>query len=278
MRSARVCRLDECGAALTRNQARPGVSVAYPAGVLSALTNAAAGRRFACVALRFPQPSLARCSRAKASNTSTPSETQTMRYDPATLWSDFQISFCRAIHAADEAQMRAAWRSPGTRTHFYANELMSRVARDLGLEPSSSEWMTVDYTLWSRSDAGEPTPAVLIESENNSFDAAHEVRKLCSLAAPLRVLITVVEWEDLLPRWTKPGNRKALTERWRHIREAYSSAWPDNGIVGVLVGEWGPDHVLRFHAFELPTASEQPHRETVVLARPMQGPPDAQAT
>jgi hypothetical protein len=147
---------------------------------------------------------------------------------------------------------------------------MQAVAHDLTLE-FSREWLTVDYAMWSRPiDGGQRTPIVLVESENVPSGADHEVRKLCSLSAPLRVLITVAQWEDEAPRWKSKGQRTVLSQHWHAIREAYAASWPDAGIVGVVVGEWGPpdDDTLRFYAFELSTASP-PYPEQPLLARPM---------
>jgi hypothetical protein len=122
--------------------------------------------------------------------------------------------------------------------------------------------------MWDCRSGSEPTPVVFVESEEQATCADQEVKTLCSLAAPLKVLITVGEWEDVTPRWRNGGHRSTLVTRWRAIRSAYHEAWRDPGVFGVLVGESDPDGILRFHAFELDGGTASPVRDRVLLEIP----------
>jgi hypothetical protein len=67
---------------------------------------------------------------------------------------------------------------------------------------TGNELFKVDFAI-SRESDGVKVPIIFIESENNVESTDHEVRKLVSLAAPLRVLIDVVSPQ-------KTGGWKAL--------------------------------------------------------------------
>jgi DDE domain len=55
--------------------------------------------------------------------------------------------------------------------------------------------------------SGSTTKLQHIQSENNAYSADHEVRKLVNLAAPLRVLITVAQWDEESGIWVGRGGR-----------------------------------------------------------------------
>ena len=181
------------------------------------------------------------------------------------LWNAFQKAFFGSLAKVSDDRLWKAWHIPSERTKFYTAELLQEVTKDLGLKVRK-EWFTVDFALWSTGSDNLQIPSIFVESENNPFSASHEIAKLCCLAAPLRVLVTVADWEDALPRWPK-GSRTKLVTEWCKIREVYTQAWPDSGVVGVIVGEWGPGDILRFHVFELPTAGSPFLGEHVAFER-----------
>jgi hypothetical protein len=189
-----------------------------------------------------------------------------METSPQALWTAFQKSFCAAILSLEGSRLTEIWATQYSRTIFSADELLKGVAKDLDLD-FKREHSRVAYSMWDRSD-GEPTPVVFVESEEQATCADQEVKTLCSLAAPLKVLITVGEWEDVIPRWRNGGHRSTLVTRWRGIRSAYHKAWRDPGVFGVLVGESDPDGILRFHAFELDAGTASPVRDRVLLEIP----------
>jgi hypothetical protein len=190
-----------------------------------------------------------------------------METSPQALWAAFQRSFCAAIQSLEGIGLAEIWATQYTRTSNYADELLKSVAKDLELD-FKREYSMVDYSMWDCRSNSEPTPVIFIESENHATGADHEVKTLCCLAAPLKVLITVGEWEDVIPRWRNGGHRSTLVTRWRSIRSAYHEAWPDPGVLGVLVGESDPDGVLRFHGFELDAGTASPVGDRVLLELP----------
>ena len=170
------------------------------------------------------------------------------------LWQHFAEAFSFAISKADENQLASAWSSPKTRTKFY-KEMLSPLARGLGtlieedLE-AGSELFKVDFAI-CRNSQDIKVPLIFIESENNAFSADHEVRKLVNLAAPLRVLITVVQWDEEGSVWNDRGGgyRSKLLDGWERIIREHQIVWPRPGVVGILVGEWRPDKEFRFYGY-----------------------------
>lgn len=190
-----------------------------------------------------------------------------MKQSPQALWATFQHAFCAAIQSLETARLVEIWATQQTRTDYYSDELLKCIARTLELD-FKREYSRVDYSMWDSRSGSEATPVIFIESENHATGGDHEVETLCCLAAPVKVLITVGEWEDVLPRWRRGGQRSLLMTRWRSIRSAYQTAWPDAGVFGVIVGESDPDGVIRFHAFELDAEPGAALSDRVLLELP----------
>ena len=143
------------------------------------------------------------------------------------LWAQFREAFCEALSQSGRERLWEIWHRESKRTEFYAHELLEAVAQRLGMS-LQREFLAVDYVLKESLFEHQPLRRIFIESENNVFTATHEVEKLCCVSAPLKVLITVAEWEDKEPRW-RSGHRSHLLLRWRAIRRANQLIWPDRG-------------------------------------------------
>ena len=167
------------------------------------------------------------------------------------LWQQFIKAFSSEISKADENQLASAWSSPQARTKFY-KEMLSPLAMSLGMLieedlEAGSELFKVDFAI-CRNSKEIKVPLIFIESENNAFSDDHEVRKLVNLAAPLRVLITVIQWDedsDVFPK----AYRSSLLPRWEEMIRQHQIVWPRPGVVGILIGEWRPDKKFRFYGY-----------------------------
>jgi hypothetical protein len=190
-----------------------------------------------------------------------------METSPQALWAAFQRSFCAALLSLEGIRLAEIWAAQYSRTTFCADELLKSVAKDLGLD-FKREHSRVAYSMWDCRSDSEPTPVIFVESEEQATCADQEVKTLCGLSAPLKVLVTAGKWEDVIPRWRNGGHRSTLVKRWRSIRSAYHAAWRDPGVFGVLVGESDPDGLLRFHAFELEAGTDSPVGDRVLLELP----------
>jgi hypothetical protein len=82
---------------------------------------------------------------------------------------------------------------------------------------TGNELFKVDFAI-SRNSDGVNVPIIFIESENNMDSADHEVRKLVNLAAPLRVLITVAQWDESgIWDGRGGGHRSSRLSRWGRV-------------------------------------------------------------
>ncbi len=165
--------------------------------------------------------------------------------DPKQLWNSFVSEFKKHLHAASEADLKKAWSKHADRTHFY-REILHKVSGGLGFGIKSEEFK-VDFVMWTKGSE-EPVPLVFIESENFAATASHEIRKLSCLTTPLRVLITVVQWDETPSIWAGRGLRSKLLAEWEAIIRRYNFVWPRVGLLGLIIGEWRPDNTLRFYA------------------------------
>ncbi len=133
------------------------------------------------------------------------------------LREQFLRSFKECIANSGSARLREAWKSQTTRTAFY-DEIFERVAGsfDLRLE---HQLLIVDYAMVTKDDV----PRVFIESENIASSAAQEVRKLCCLASPLKVLFSVCEWDESFP-WRRGSMRPRVLPAWRQVVAQHEAA------------------------------------------------------
>ncbi|MBA2271246.1 MAG: response regulator [Chthoniobacterales bacterium] len=132
-----------------------------------------------------------------------------------------------------------------------------------------AELFKVDFAMWTR-DATTPVPVVFIESENFATSADHEMRKLTCIAAPLRVLMVPVEWDESEGVWASGGLRRQLLTQWQHIVRSYNQVWPRQGVCGVVIGEWRRDNHLRFYANAFdPTGNLLHDTDLILLDRVM---------
>src|SRR5205814_6852218 len=128
-------------------------------------------------------------------------------------------------------------------------------ALDLALEP---ELLIVDFALVGKVDR---VPRVFVESENIASSADQEVRKLCCLAAPLKVLLSVCEWDEAPSVWRRGSVRPRLLPAWRRVVAAHADAGLLSGEIVGVVAEWRPDHFLRLYSVSL----RDPSLEDVIL-------------
>ncbi len=109
-------------------------------------------------------------------------------------WFEFIEHFNVCIKKCSDEQLRQAWSSRTNRTKFYTDHLLPQVANDMGLKIIKEEFK-VDFVMAVEDPYSEhKIPKIYIESENDFNKAEHEIRKLCSLNSPLRILITIDEW------------------------------------------------------------------------------------
>lgn len=160
------------------------------------------------------------------------------------LWSEFKSEFVNQIKLSDVATLENAWKGRPHRTNFYTKDLLPRVAKKMNLN-ISKELFKVDM-VFSKTSSYTEVPLVFIESENDIKYAEHEVSKLCSLSAPLKILIICTDWNpDICNEYGKKGIRDEYTEHWDAIIKSYLEFWKLTGIIGLVVAEWY-DHLCLY--------------------------------
>jgi len=151
--------------------------------------------------------------------------------DFRTLWPNFKKEFVAQIKQQRDIGFKEAWTGPANRTKFYVEKIFPNVAKNLGLV-LTTELFKVDAALAIKQ---QPTnweiPIIFIESENNFDTAAEEFYKLCSLSAPLRVLITITD--DI-----NNENTIGWLKDWSSYIETYSELWQNRGILGIIIADY----------------------------------------
>ncbi|MBU2986746.1 hypothetical protein KO528_15380 [Saccharophagus degradans] len=150
-------------------------------------------------------------------------------------WKAFENTFKEQLTNVTSDQYREAWKSSSNRTALYERVILPSVAQNLGLVFKSEEWK-IDFTL-CRDVNGYPVPEIFIESENVALSAHHEIRKLCCLSSPLKILIVCAEWSDREGDWPHGGLKYRLLEQWASIIKNHSKVWLNEGVTGIIVAE-----------------------------------------
>ena len=152
--------------------------------------------------------------------------------DPLTnYWIKFRELFIEELEN-NQQHLPKAWQSETDRTAFYTTQILPNVAHNMGLI-FEQEFLNIDYIFNKQCSGGSKVPLVAIESENKATKAHHEVRKLCCISTPLKVLITCVEWEI----FGHKNKKNQLLGQWKKQITCHNKVWPQPSVLGILVAE-----------------------------------------
>ncbi|GAA4469217.1 hypothetical protein GCM10023093_28250 [Nemorincola caseinilytica] len=156
------------------------------------------------------------------------------------LWQEFRRSFI--FHLKNTPQEKYYGMLDQTtnvsikknRTNFYSNYFIDKIALDLELEKEKKEFLKIDISLVQRSvNFGWPVRKIFIEVENDlDGDPEREVQKLCSVYAPLKILIvwTWNSWDTI--------RQDHLVDNWSYILNSYHDVFVDlAGTFIVIIAE-----------------------------------------
>lgn len=172
-------------------------------------------------------------------------------------WTTFKNLFAKALATIEFQEIHSAWQGSGVRTAFYDKLIRSTICELSGLE-LINEFLRVDFVLCRKNRDDSLIPQVWIESENAWWTAEHEIKKLCCLHGPLKILLTVIAWDEE-QKWKNDqagfpegwlGPQYCLNQ-WQKVLDAFADEGIFSGQLGVLVGELTPDGRMRFYAVEL---------------------------
>lgn len=144
---------------------------------------------------------------------------------PQEIWNAFRVAFEQSLDEVAVAGLQEIWGDIKTKTTFYYNDFMPRLEKKLSLH-LICERLRCDFTFQNENGV----PLIVAETENYHTTATHELDVLCSLAAPVKVLILSCDWKNSqrdiwLPKWSKC------------IREHHSLVSVECLYI-IIVGEW----------------------------------------
>lgn len=158
----------------------------------------------------------------------------------ALLANRFLDAFEAEIDLCSSSRLGSAWAGRKQRTAYYTSELMPKISDRLGLVVGREEFK-VDFVMSREGMRGHPVPKIFIESENDFLGATHEIRKLCALNTPLRVLITVTQ-KAITSEHGSPAHGQL--REWQDIIRAHHEGGDDfRGVICVIVGQQKADWV-----------------------------------
>ncbi|RYE50178.1 MAG: hypothetical protein EOP48_20240 [Sphingobacteriales bacterium] len=156
------------------------------------------------------------------------------------LWIAFKMALKEAIQETDKTEFEKAWTSRFERTCLYFDSLLPSVARKLGLGLDKELVFRVDATFYKKGGQTTKVPVIFLESENEVRTSDHEIFKLCSLNAPLKVLMICNDWNE--------ASKKIISEGyWDYIIEDFHDESILTGYFAVIIAEWNED--LKFYTY-----------------------------
>lgn len=150
---------------------------------------------------------------------------------PHDLWNVFRDHFLRILHTHDEATIFAMWQGFVERNAFYSEKFMPQLAEALGCG-LTRERFRCDFCLETK----EGVPLVFLEVENTVSSASHEIRALCAMAAPLKVLVITCGWLR--------SDKDRYLGSWSEIIRTHHQTISLNCLYAIVAGEWHDDEPL----------------------------------
>jgi hypothetical protein len=172
----------------------------------------------------------------------------THKHSSTLIWHKFVAAFRAALSSRKDAELIDAWSKHNHRTAFYSELVLPEAAQQMGLQ-LKREFLNIDYAL-TKSGIYNSAPLIFIESENWPTFAFQEVHKLACVNAPLKVLITVAQWDKTPGVWPKSVQTELLSF-WRKVLLIHQRGVGLSGSFGVIVGERRVDEQLRFYFHHL---------------------------
>lgn len=149
------------------------------------------------------------------------------------LWLNFKNALHDLLDECERDEVYSFWAGKKERTKYYKEILMPRIAEKLKLIHGKEEF-TVDYAMSKSTGSGIDMPQIYIESENDIKSADHEIRKLSSLNSPLRVLLTVDNFDEK----NKSATLYDCLRDWQQIIRTHAEHNPSgfNGTIAIISG------------------------------------------
>ena len=150
-----------------------------------------------------------------------------MKHNYQELWNQFKENLIKSLEECPEAEIEKI-RSISQRTSFYFEYLLPKVASKINLLFTTEEPFRVDgtfYRIGKQDGKNLKIPIILLESENDYSTSEGEVKKLCLLNAPLKILMIYSDWDGAFSNDIKEGF-------WEYIMEDFNT---DSSLTGFFV-------------------------------------------
>lgn len=182
-----------------------------------------------------------------------------MKIDYAQLWDSFKNALVGSIKETDINVFEKGWSSSSERTLFYFDSLLPKVADKLNLKFEKEMRFRVDGTFYKIAGQTSRVPVIVLESENDVRTSEDEVIKLCSLNAPLKILMTCCDWNS--------DSKKIIREGyWEYIIEDFSDESSLTGYFAFIIGEW--NETLKFYTHVYNENAELIEDELLIEIKP----------
>ncbi len=135
---------------------------------------------------------------------------------------EYFIEAFTKLYKIHREEIKEKCKSATQLTNFYStffDEISNLINKETGLITyvGEKEYLTIDFTIFANGKNKYPVPIVCIESENNyNADIDNEVRKLLSVNAHLKVLVTRSNSFDVLD-----NNKLEEDTFWRYPIEDF---------------------------------------------------------
>ncbi len=179
------------------------------------------------------------------------------------VWERFQESFIKHIkECKTDAKKRLA---DGPDRKYFLGDLFLKMQNDLALgynkiypNEKESEFLKVDYTFFKHREKQWAVPIIGIESENNWETIEKECLKLCSLNAPLKILILYELNDERVNCLEKEEND------WDYILKDFSNEYNLVGYFVVMVYTLDGDQI-KFHTYVYDESAKQIKKEILTI-------------
>ena len=163
-----------------------------------------------------------------------------MQLDYLKLWTSFRTSLINSINETEINDFEKAWVSRTERTLCYFDSLLPKIAGKMNLEFEKEMYFRVDGTFYKTGGQKIKVPIIFLESENDVRSSDGEVKKLCLLNAPLKVLMICNDWND--------SSKKIITEGyWDYIIDDFKDENCLTGYFAFIIAEW--NDTLKFYSY-----------------------------
>lgn len=164
-----------------------------------------------------------------------------MKPNSTELWASFRRAFLDAANETNFQDFGNAWKSCKNRTEFYFNILLPNIASRLSMSYEKEKFFHIDAVFCREGGQTTKIPFIALESENHVKTSDNEIKKLCMLNTPVKILMICNTWND-------STKEKMKDNYWDYIIGDFHDQVGLIGVLAVIIGEWDDyENELKFY-------------------------------